>query len=295
MRPQDTLKVSQTRQLQFDGNLAYEMLKLQCSFGYRIAGMEGHQKCLDYLQTESKKHADSVKTQPFSHEWSKGKKLSMTNVLAFQNWENAKTRVIFLAHWDNRPTADMEESESNRAKPIAGANDGASGVAVLLELMRVMKGRTGDLGICYAFVDGEDLGPGLEEMFLGATHLSKNLPEPRPDYGILLDMIGDKDLRVPKEEYSDYFAPELMRALYLHAASLDLRREFPNVLGQAILDDHLPMNRVGVPTIDLIDFDYPYWHTLQDTPDKCSADSLYKVGKLLESWLTQPKPWRPRS
>jgi Zn-dependent M28 family amino/carboxypeptidase len=221
--------------------------------------------------------------------------MSMTNVLAFQNWEKATIRVVLLAHWDTRPTADMEPNEADRLKPIIGANDGASGVAVLLELMRAVKGKTGEIGICYAFVDGEDLGPGIEEMFLGATYFSTHLPNPKPHYGILLDMIGDADLRVPKEQYSDMYAPDLLRALYLHAASVDLRKEFPNVLGQAILDDHLALNKVGIPTVDLIDFDYEPWHTLRDTPDKCSPSSLFKVGKLLETWLTKPNPYRPRS
>ncbi len=276
----------------FSGEAAYTYLKQQCEFGPRVPGTVGHAKAKTFIQDEATKYADKVELQNFTHRWTKTRDVyDMTNVLAFQNWEKATTRVILLAHWDTRPSADMEARPSDRLKPIAGANDGASGVAVLLELMKTLKGRTGSVGICYAFVDGEDLGPDISEMFLGAEYLSRNLPSPKPQYGILLDMIGDAELAIPKEEYSNYYAPELMKALYLHAASLDMRSTFPNVIGSPILDDHLSLNRAGVPTIDLIDFDYPYWHTLQDTPDKCSAESLGKVGKLLETWFTKPTPW----
>jgi Zn-dependent M28 family amino/carboxypeptidase len=217
----------------------------------------------------------------------------MWNVVGEQNWKNAKVRVVLLAHWDTRPTADMEPEPADRRKPIIGANDGASGVAVLLELMRVMKGRNPDLGIQYLFVDGEDLGPDLDEMFLGARHYVKNLPSPRPQYGILLDMIGDKDLTVPIEYNSYVAARSVVNALYRHAATVDLKAAFPNVVGQAIDDDHLSLIAAGIPTVDLIDFTYPSWHTLQDTPDKCSPESLGKVGKLLETFLTKSPPFNP--
>ena len=126
----------------------------------------------------------------------------MWNVIGYQNWEKAKTRVLLIAHWDTRPTADMEDTPDRQMRPIIGASDGASGVAVLLELMRVLKGANPDLGIQYLFVDGEDLGPGLDEMFLGAEHYAKNLPLHKPQYGILLDMVGDKDLRITMEPNS---------------------------------------------------------------------------------------------
>lgn len=276
----------------FDAARAFGLLKAQCDIGVRAPDTPGHAKCLAWIQEQAKPFVDRVTLQPFRHTWSQnGEIIAMNNVLATVNWENAKVRVILMAHWDTRPTADMERSSAKQRQPILGANDGASGVAVLLELMRVLKGRHPDVGIVYAFVDGEDLGPDVDEMFLGARHLARNLPEPRPQYGILLDMVGDKNLRIPKEAYSNYYAPSLMKELYLHARRLDLQATFPNVEGQPIMDDHLELNKVGVPTVDLIDFDYPYWHTLDDTPDKCSAESLGKVGKLLESWFTRSPVW----
>lgn len=270
----------------------------QCDFGPRKPGTDAHRQCRDYLLDEVKKYCDDARLEPFSHVWSTtNQPISMWNVIGEQNWKNAKVRVALFAHWDTRPTADQELDPANQVKPILGANDGASGVAVLLELMRAMKDRHPDVGIQYVLVDGEDLGPGLEEMFLGAEAYAKALPKtasgdtPRPDYGILLDMIGDRDLTVPEDPLSVQKAPRLVNALYRHAADVGLSGTFPATLGPEIEDDHVPLNKAGLPTMDLIDFTYAPWHTLGDTPDKCSPASLGKVGKLLETWLLKDPPF----
>jgi glutaminyl-peptide cyclotransferase len=285
---------SQEPTFTFDKARAWDHLIKQVDFGYRVPGEPAHIECRDYLAAELRKHTDNVRFQEFTHRWSQtGRTLRMWNVVGEQDWADAKVRVVVLAHWDTRPTADMENDILKQRKPIAGANDGASGVAVLLELARVMRQhKPKDLGIMYLFTDGEDLGPGLNEMFLGAEHFAKNLPRPRPDYGILLDMVGDKDLEIPMEPNSVNYAPGLMRDLFNHAHQIGLGKTFPKRNGPWIEDDHIPLNRAGLPTIDLIDFDYPYWHTLQDTPDKCSPESLEKIGRLMESWLRQDPPWR---
>lgn len=289
--PQNSPQVTQG----FDQKIAWKYLTDQCALGPRVTGMPGHLKCRDMILEEAKKQCDSAEIQPFSWTWSKtGKKLSMYNVIGYQNWEKAKTRLLLIAHWDTRPSADEEANEADRKKPIPGANDGASGVAVLLELMRHTKTAPSDLGICYLFVDGEDLGPGLDEMFLGARHYAKNIKGVKPDYGILLDMIGDKDLKIPVEPNSYNKARNVTLALYRHAAEIGLAKTFPMEMGPEILDDHLSINDAGIPTIDFIDFDYPSWHTLADTPDKCSAESLGKVGKLLYSWTRKSPVWSPK-
>lgn len=226
--------------------------------------------------------------QPFTHKWTyTNETLNMWNVVATQNWERATQRVVLAAHWDSRALATEETDPAKKAKPIPGANDGASGVAVLLELARVMKDANPKLGIMYVMFDGEDLGPDLEEMFLGAIHWSAHLPEKKPNYGILLDMIGDADLEIPVEPNSAQKARPLVAAFYNHAAKIGLDKTFPKTMQGEILDDHLSMNDAGVPTMDLIDFTYAPWHTLADTPDKCSAASLGKVGKMLQSFLSQ--------
>lgn len=280
-------------EVKFDQAKAWEHLLKQCEFGPRLSGMEGHIKARDWMVEQMKASCENVRTQPFVYDWKYGrKKLEMWNVLGEQNWKDAKTRVLLLAHWDTRPFADQESDPEKMAKPIIGANDGASGVAVLLELARAMKGRLPEgLGVMYLMVDGEDLGPDLEEMFLGAKHFAKNMPNPKPDYAILIDMIGDKDLRIPMEQNSLRYAQPLMQAFYRNAAANGLRDAFPQTYGPWIEDDHIPLNEAGLKTIDLIDFTYEPWHTLADTPDKCSAVSLGKVGKALETWLLKTPVW----
>lgn len=218
----------------------------------------------------------------------------MDNVVGEINWADAEVRVCLFAHWDSRPTADQEETEALRKKPILGADDGASGVAVLLELARVIKSKPLDkkLGVRFVMIDGEDLGPDSNEMYLGSILYGKS-EKPKGDYGILLDMIGDKDLRVPMEQSSNYLVPKLQKAVYAHAKAVGLEQYFPSVQGDNIEDDHLPLISAGIPTVDLIDFDYPHWHKTTDTPDKCSPESLGKVGKLLDTWLRKPTIWKP--
>lgn len=284
--PQGPPTVAQTV-YSFDKAKAWEHLVKQCNFGVRMPGTKSYEFTKLYLVEEMKKSCENVRLQPFTHTWSTtNERVAMANIIGEQNWKDAKTRILLLAHWDTRPTSDMDANPDNYRRPILGANDGASGVAVLLELMRAVKGKLPkDVGVMYLLTDGEDLGPELNEMFLGAKYFAKNMPSPKPDYGILLDMIGDKNLRIPMEPNSLRYAPTLLREFYLNASKAGLKETFPMNYGPIIEDDHIPLNEAGLPTIDLIDFDYDYWHTQKDTPDKCSADSLGKVGMALESWL----------
>lgn len=273
----------------------------QCEFGPRNPGSAAHKKCRDYIQDELKKNCENVRLQELSHKWSvDGKTYTMWNILGEQNWKDAKVRVVLLAHWDTRPDAPQEMDSEKAKKPILGANDGASGVAVLLELARAMKDKLPkDLGILYLMTDGEDLGPDLDEMFLGAVHFSKNLPKPKPNYGILLDMIGDRSLSIPVEPNSYAAAQDIVQQFYRVARSAGFKDAFPSTFGPSISDDHLSLIEAGVPTMDLIDFDYgpnhSWWHTHEDTVDKCSANSLGTVGKAMEAWLTQTPVWSRRA
>lgn len=282
--------------LTFDSARAWSHLLKQCEFGPRVPGSEAHLKCRDWIVEQMKPFCDNGRIEEFTHTWSvTGKKVTMWNIIGEQNWKDAKTRVVLLAHWDTRPFADQDPNPSNRTKPVLGANDGASGVAVLLELMRVLKGKHPDLGILYLMTDGEDLGPDLAEMFLGAKAFVKNLPTPKPDYGILLDMVGSKNVRIPMEMNSFGYAERLLRDFYDHAQKTPGAKAFPRVYGQYIEDDHIALNKGGIPTIDLIDFDHlDHWHTVTDTPENCSAESLRLVGTALESWFSQSPPYKFR-
>jgi Zn-dependent M28 family amino/carboxypeptidase len=216
----------------------------------------------------------------------------MYNIFAIFN-ENANKRIMLCAHWDTRPTADEELDPANRKKPILGANDGASGVAVLLELARQFKVKRPQVGIIIALWDGEDYGPDINNMLMGSRYFAKNMGKLRPTYGILLDMVGDKDLQIYKEANSVYAAPELVERVWRKAGELGYRKYFPDSVKYTIIDDHVPLIEAGVPFIDLIDFDYPYWHTLQDTVDKCSPDSLRIVGEVVAAVVYAEKDSEP--
>jgi acetylornithine deacetylase/succinyl-diaminopimelate desuccinylase-like protein len=266
----------------FDANRAYADLKAQTDFGPRTPSSEGHRKCLAFLVSELEKTTDAVVKQAFTEKGYNNETLPLTNVFASFN-TRASQRVLLVAHWDSRPQADQDPVEANRTKPILGANDGASGVAVLLELARLMKEMPPAVGVDLLLVDGEDYGKSqdLEKYFLGAKYFVKTMPQSyKPMFGILLDMIGDADLRIPMEQNSMKFAPAIVSMVWSAAQELGVT-QFASVPGEQIEDDHLALNEAGIPTIDLIDFQYPYWHTLQDTPDKCSPESLDAVGRVL--------------
>lgn len=280
--------------ISFSKEFAWKHLVDQCDFGTRVPGTAPHVKCRDYIADHLRKFCDDVALEPFTHHWTyDGSERPMWNIVGRQNWDNAKVRIALFTHWDTRPFASQERDQDKAKKPILGADDGASGTAVLMELARIMKvRRPAELGIEYVCVDGEDLGPSIDEMFLGAVYHSEHFSDPKPDYGILLDMIGNEGVRVPMEPNSYSAAKPLLSAFYGKAQQWGYGSVFPQDWGPEILDDHLSINKAGVPTIDLIDFSYPQWHTLDDTPEHCSADSLGKIGGMLQKWLTQQPVWR---
>ena len=271
----------------FDGRRALDFLVAQTDFGPRNPGSSGHHKCLAYLEDELRKYAASASLQPFTHKGYNGEVFTLTNLIATFN-PKARTRILLLAHWDSRPRSDQETDLKKRDQPILGANDGASGVAVLLEIARHLKEKAPTAGVDMLFTDGEDYGKEGDNAgyLLGARYFSENLPPGfSPTFGILLDMVGDANLELMKESYSIQFAPEAVDAVWSAARELGVYQFTDNVQGY-VTDDHLPLNRIGIRTIDLIDFSYPdasnrYWHTTQDTPDKCSSESLEAVGKVL--------------
>jgi glutaminyl-peptide cyclotransferase len=262
----------------FDADRAYADLKKQVDFGPRVPNTDGHDKCRDWLIAELNKSLGNAKRQDFDYQLP-DKTLHMSNLLAQVN-PDAKKQVMLCAHWDTRPTADMEIDPKKQKQPIPGANDGASGVAVLLELARVFAAKKPDVGVQIVLWDGEDYGPQVNHMFLGAKHYAKDPAVPRPDYAILIDMIGDKDLGIPREQNSQNVAPEVNDKVWKAAAALGIT-QFQDKVGQPIEDDHIPLQEAGWKAIDLIDFDYGPWHTLDDTPDKCSPASLKAVGDVL--------------
>lgn len=274
--------------VEFDAARAWNDLLAQCAFGPRNPGSPAHQKCLLWMESELKKSAASVERQPFrGREGASGRTLPLTNLIAhFPGSKPGPNRVLLCAHWDTRPWADQDPDPANHDKPILGADDGASGVAVLLEIARCLARQKPGVGVDIALFDGEDLGREghLDEYLQGSREYARTLKLPLPSAVILLDMVGDQDLHISQEQYSLHYCPGLVQQVFAVARRLD-QVAFDPQPGDYVYDDHMPLIEAGIQSMDLIDFLYPYWHTLQDTPEHCSAQSLGIVGKVVLAWV----------
>ncbi|MGC8594910.1 MAG: M28 family peptidase [Candidatus Kryptoniota bacterium] len=270
----------------FSGSNAFQYLVAQTNFGPRNPNSIGHTQCLAYLQEELARYADSVQLQSFDVTGYNGLILHLTNVIAHFN-SKSQRRVLLSAHWDTRPRADHEKG-GPVDKPILGANDGASGVAVLLEIARNLKSNPPPVGVDIILWDGEDYGRegDLNNYFLGSRYWAATKPYSyQPLFAVNLDMVGDKQLTLPKEGFSVKYAPDIVNLVWNTAGELGIS-QFIDRVGDDVYDDHLELDNVGIKAIDIIDFAYPdatnrYWHTLEDTPDKCSPESLAAVGRVL--------------
>ncbi len=213
-------------------------------------------------------------------------------------------RVVLGAHYDTRPNPDEDPDPAKRKQPFIGANDGASGVALLMEIANTLKDSPTPWGVDLVLFDGEEwfrlrarkglrrrVFPGprrpLAREYAQAQR-SRKRGIPHYSFGIVLDMVGDKDLTVDQEPYSVDFAPKLVRDVWSVAKALKVT-QFRDRLGRVhVTDDHLPLYNSGIPAIDIIDFDYPHWHTATDLPENCSPESLEAVGKVVTAWLNKP-------
>ena len=273
----------------FDATRAFQDLLAQVAFGPRVPGMEGHARQLAWMVEQLSELADTVFLDEFEHVTRDGDSLSLTNVIARFGLDSDR-RLLLLTHWDTRPKADQSRDDEDREKPVPGANDGASGTAVLLELARMFAEQAPPGGVDLLFSDGEDYGPTTADMFLGAAHYATGRGSDNPpDFAVLLDLVGDADPRFPVEAYSLEAAPQLVQRVWGIAADLGYRRYFPLDETARVVDDHLKLNDAGIPTIDVIDFDYGsrngLWHTPDDTPENTSAQTLFMVGDVVAEFV----------
>ena len=260
---------------------AYEHIKTQVAFGPRVPGTEAHARQLAWMLEYLKARAEVVVEKPFTYRTTRGKEIQLTNVFARFN-ASAEDRILLVAHWDTRPTADQDDDNAKRSQPIEGANDGASGTALLLEIANVLARNQPPIGVDLLFVDGEDLGPTGEDMYLGAKHFAANEGTTyRPLYGILVDMIADQNPVFPVETNSHTSAPEVVERVWRTAEEIGLGNYFRRNFQGSIEDDHVPLNKAGIRTINIIDFDYPYWHTSRDVLAHTSPQGLGIVGRVL--------------
>ena len=278
----------QTKVPDFSANNAFEHLKAQCEFGPRNPGSEGHRNVLDYYMKTLSPLADTVMTQSFVEEMPRtGEKVKMNNVIARFNVQAAK-QIMISAHWDTRPWGDRGTGMMGRNQPILGANDGASGVAVLLELANILNKNKPPIGVNLVLFDAEDYGTSGDNWSYckGSQYFAKNIPIPYPDYAINLDMIADREPEFYIERFSYEQNPTLVMELWQKAESLGLK-SFKKRAKDMIFDDHVPLYEIaGIPAIDIIDFDYPnekinYHHTQNDIVQNCSPKGLGEVGTLM--------------
>ncbi len=271
---------------EFDGAAAYRYVQEQLGFGPRIPGQEGHRRMAAWLDSLLRARADSVVAQRWIHVTRSGDSLPLVNFIARFN-PAATTRLLFLAHWDTRPHADSPASRDTLA-PVVGANDGASGVAVLLGMADALKARPPTIGVDLLFVDGEDYGDfsADTDVLLGSRYYADHqVAGPKPKFAVLLDMIGDKDLKIPPEYYSQTAASDVVELVWKVAERMGYSSVFVSSDGPVLTDDHVPLQQAGLRAIDVIDFTYGpdngWHHTTEDTIDKISERSLKAVGDVM--------------
>ncbi|HQN04837.1 MAG TPA: M28 family peptidase [Anaerolineaceae bacterium] len=259
---------------EFSGDQAYNYVFYQQQLGPRVPGSEAHAKLVTYLETTLTEMQWQVIIQPFTINGSEFK-----NVIATRQGGN--DWYIIAAHYDSRELADRDPDPELRNQPVPGANDGASGTAVLLELARTLP-KDLSATVSLVFFDGEDQGGiNKQDWILGSTYYASQLDK-YPNAVILLDMVGDEDQKFYYEANSNQ---ELRQALWLVADDLGYGEYFEKSVRHSILDDHVPFVNLGIPAVDIIDFDYEYWHTTNDTARYVSPSSLERVGNVVYTWL----------
>jgi glutaminyl-peptide cyclotransferase len=260
----------------FDGKRAYQDVVTQVNFGPRTPGSPGHEQTVNFIQHElvlSGWHVDIENTTWLGY--------SVENIIATRPSPGAP--IIIGAHYDSRLLAD-QDTGLNAGLPVPGANDGASGVAILLELARTLP--QGGIPVELVFFDAEDNGNiGGRQWIMGSHAFVAGLTE-KPKAAIILDMVGDAHLNIYIERNSD---PALTQAIWSQAAALGYADSFIDQPKYDMIDDHTPFIEAGIPAVDIIDFDYPYWHTTADTSDKVSAKSLQTVGETIWEWIVNKK------
>ena len=312
--PSNKAEVSETEEIEkvqpvgpdFNADSAYIYLQEQCNFGPRTMNSTAHDKCEKWIIQKFEQYGCKVTTQKATLNGYDGTPLRSTNIMASYNPE-ATTRIMFCAHWDCRPWADNDPDSTNWHKPIVAANDAASGVGVMIELARILKGSGLELGVDFICFDAEDYGtpqwfegedPG-DTWALGAQYFANNLPEGyAPRYGILLDMVGGVGAKFYREGMSMQYAPAIVKKVWNAARQVGYGSYFPKADGGMITDDHIPVNQTAnIPCIDVIPY-YPdcaqssfgpTWHTIADNMDNIDKNTLKAVGQTMVQVLFTEK------
>ena len=270
-----------------DGARALERVRSQVAHGSRVSGTSGNTAVREWIAGELARLGGTVDRQAFPDTVA-GVRYPLVNVIG-RFGPTTGRRIALFAHFDTRPWCDQDSSTAAREQPVPGANDAGSGVAVLLEVAELLHERAPRIGVDLVFLDGEDLGrpTAPDDYCRGSRGYAKRLPpagDPsRPVAGFLFDMVGDKDLGIYDEGNSALRATNLVDLIH-EAARATAATHFHPSVRYTIIDDHVPLLEAGLPAIDLIDFDYPAWHTSRDLPDQVSAESLAEVSRVA-AWI----------
>jgi hypothetical protein len=287
-------KAGDVKPVPFDGKRAMGYLQAICDIGPRLSGTAGMRKQQELIRKHFEALGARVEAQTFeAKQVSRQNAVEMTNLIV--RWDpDKKRRVILCCHYDTRPIADQEPDPRKWREPFLSANDGGSGVALLMELGHHMKDLKLNVGVDFVFFDGEEFiwKPRVDEYFFGSKHFARTWKndKQRPDYAaaILFDMVGGTDAKFPIEANSLMRARKLAIEVWKVAMELKSPMFLPKE-GEAVLDDHIALLDAGIPAIDIIDFSYPHWHRLTDTPANCSAASLAEVSRVVTTWLQRVK------
>jgi glutaminyl-peptide cyclotransferase len=281
----------------FDAKRAMGYLKDICDIGPRMSGTDAMKKQQELMEKHFKALGGQIIWQKFkATQTSVGRPTEMANLIV--SWKpDEKRRIILCSHYDTRPIADQEPKRELRSKPIISANDGGSGVALMMELAHQMPKLPLNVGVDFVFFDGEEFVFNRDDTyFFGSKFFADEYRKTRKETGvvyqgaILLDMIAGKNLRLPVERNSWWMAPALVKDIYKIAEQLQAGGFKSNEFSQfAVEDDHLALNRGGIPAVDLIDFDYVHWHRLSDVPENCSGENMEQVARVVSVWMQRVK------
>lgn len=280
---------AETQELQSYSQSAWKYLKTLTGFGPRNFGSAGYLRTIDLIKKVGAEFADEVDVQTFAFSKVDGAVLKMSNIRLKFGGTRKGPAILIGAHFDTRPFADEESRPDLKSRPILGANDGGSGTAVVLALARYLKNNRDRRPVELVFFDGEDYGvKGSGENLLGSTYYANQLRQTERDEWpycvIIIDMVGDRKLEIFKETHSVKSASWLVEIIYGTAEKMSMT-QFRSQTKYTIFDDHYPFIGLGVPSVLLIDFDYPYWHKLTDTLDKCSPESMFSVIQVMAAVL----------
>lgn len=304
-KTEESEEVKSIKAADFNADSAYYFVQQQVKFGPRVPNSKAHAKCAGWMEETLKKYTTQVVVQPFTAKAYDGTTLNCKNIIASFN-PKSTTRVLLCSHWDSRPYADNDPDSAYHRTPIDGANDGASGVGILLEIARQLKILPSSVGVDLLLLDGEDYGApqdagytGSDDWALGSQYWSRfpHVPLYSARYGILLDMVGAENAVFTLEGTSMYYAPDIAQRLWNMGASIGYSDYFSTERTNAITDDHVYINQLRqIPTIDVIQHDpstssgfYQYWHTTKDNMKGISKPTLMAVGQTVLTMVRNEK------